>query len=204
METINKYRSPIVLGLLVMFVLLFTFYMLAIRPVNQDLLRGDAELSQLQQERTLLTTKLNELKGSSEAKTSSEEAALAAIPQGDDSEGLILDLQAIGNSSHARLKDIGFSLTETNGVSVWTGISAEAAGKLKEIKMSAIVEGGYTEIHDWLKELHALPRVVSVDSFAFQQPYELTTALKPGSIVTANIAFTAYYEDYGKTASTGQ
>jgi type IV pilus assembly protein PilO len=193
-EQINKYRSSIVLGLLVLFLILFAFYMFAIRPVNNDIALQNNEFSMLQQEKEILANKINELKSAEAGPDSSEDTALAAIPQGDDSEGLILDLKSIGNSSHARLKDIGFSLTETNGISAWTGIPSEATGSLKEIKMAAIVEGGYAEIHEWLKQLHDLPRIITVDSFSFQQPYEFPTLTKPGSILTANVSFTAYYE----------
>lgn len=202
MEQINKYRSSIVLGLLVLFLILFAFYMFAIRPVNNDIAMQDNEFSMLEQEKGIYINKINELKSNKDAATTSEEAALTAIPRGDDSESLILDLQSIGNSSHARLKDIGFSLPETNGISDWTGISADATAGLKEIKIAAIVEGGYTEIHEWLKQLHDLQRIVAIDSFSFQQPYEFPSAIKPGSILTANVSFTAYYESPGDQAQS--
>ncbi|WP_339220680.1 type 4a pilus biogenesis protein PilO [Paenibacillus sp. FSL H8-0332] len=194
MEQINKYRSAIVLALLVLFLILFGFYMFAIRPVKNDIAMQDNEFSLLEQEKGILTNKINELKSEEQGTDSSEDTLLAGIPQGDDSEALILALQRIGTSSHARLKDIGFSQTESNEISPWTGIIPEAAGSLREIKMAAIVQGSYAEIKEWLKQLHDLPRILAVDSFSFQQPYEFPTRMKPGSILTANVSFTAYFE----------
>ncbi|MEK3880354.1 type 4a pilus biogenesis protein PilO [Paenibacillus sp. FSL M7-0420] len=194
MEQINKYRSAIVLALLVLFLILFGFYMFAIRPVNNDIVMQDSEFSLLEQEKGILTNKINALKSEEQGTESSEDTLLAGIPQGDDSEALILALQRIGTSSHARLKDIGFSLTESNEISPWTGISPEAVGSLREIKMAAIVQGSYSEINEWLKQLHDLPRILAVDSFSFQKPYEFPTRMKPGSILTANVSFTAYFE----------
>lgn len=194
MEQINKYRSPIVMGMLILFLILFAFYMLAIRPVSSDIAMQESELSLLDRERSVLENKINELKGAGDSLSADEETALAAIPSGDGSEALINDLKAIGDSSHARLKDIGFSLTGTSTASTWAGVEASSAAGLQEIKMTAIIEGGYAEIHEWLKQLNKMPRLVTVDSFAFQQPYEFPTAQNPGSILTANVAFTAYYQ----------
>ncbi|AIQ49668.1 hypothetical protein R70723_30160 [Paenibacillus sp. FSL R7-0273] len=194
MEQINKYRSPIVLGMLILFLILFAFYMLGIRPVSSDIALQSSELSLLEREGSALQSKINELKGAGDSLSADEETALDAIPQGDGSEALINELKAIGDSSHARLKDIGFSLTGTSTAGTWTGSAAASAAGLQEIKMTAIVEGGYAEIHEWLKQLNKMPRLITVDSFAFQQPYEFPTAQNPGSILTANVAFTAYYE----------
>lgn len=192
------------MGLLILFLLLFGFYMLGIRPVSSDITGQKAEISLLDQEQVLLQNKINELKSAEDATASGEEPALTAIPLGDSSEALILDLKSIGDNSHARLKDIGFSLSESSTVSAWTGIEANSAAGLNEIKMTAIVEGGYAEIHEWLKQLNDLPRVIAVDSFAFKQPYEFPAPLKPGSILTATVSFTAYYEAEGEIAQATQ
>ncbi|MNP84808.1 hypothetical protein D3C76_1842780 [compost metagenome] len=45
-----------------------------------------------------------------------------------------------------------------------------------------------------MEELQTLARIVNVDSFNFQQSYEERSKDSPESILTANIAFTAYYE----------
>ncbi|WP_162515366.1 type II secretion system protein GspM [Paenibacillus pinistramenti] len=200
MEQVNKYRSSIVLGLLVMFLVLFGFYLFAIRPASHKVTDQDNQIAQLQEERTLYENKIAELQQAAASPDPAEEAALQAIPKGDDSESLINELQRIGDDSHARLKDISFTLADPADTATWTGLSGTSITGLKEIKMSGIIEGGYTEIHDWLKQLNTLPRLVSVDSFAFQQPYEIVTAQQPGSILTANVSFTAYYE--AETANT--
>ncbi|WP_340026109.1 type 4a pilus biogenesis protein PilO [Paenibacillus sp. FSL K6-1096] len=194
MEQINKYRSSIVLGLLGLFLILFAFYMFAIRPLNNDIARQDNEISLLGQEKEILVNKISQLKNAEEEAAADKDTMMAAIPQGDDSEGLILQLKRIGNSSHAKLKDIGFLLAESNEISAWTQIQPEATGSLKELKMAAVVEGSYAEINEWLKQLHDLPRIIAIDSFSFQRPYEFPSPVKPGSILTTNVSFTAFFE----------
>ncbi|MBW4081628.1 hypothetical protein [Paenibacillus sp. S150] len=205
MEQINKYRSSIVLGLLLMFLILFAFYMLAIHPANSDLNSRNVELSQLQQEQALLENKISELSGAGTV-SQDQEQAMAAITQGDDTEGLILDLQRISKSTYASVRDISFSLADASNIAAWTGIKPALLAGLKEVKMTATVEGYYAEIHEWLKQLNELPRIISIDSFNFQQPYELRTPQKPGSVLTATVSFTAFYEDIQQTeaAQIGQ
>lgn len=195
MEQINKFRSTIVLGLLVLFLILFGFYLFSIRPVNEDIKKGENEISMLEQDRTLLENRIAQLKNDTSSSAPAAEAALVAIPEGDDSEDLIRDLKKIGDDTHARLKDISFSLTDSSDAASWEALAGKSITGLKEIKMTAVVEGGYTQIHDWLKQLNLLPRLVSIDTFAFQQPYEFPGAQGLGSILTANVSFTAYYAD---------
>nr|WP_274528490.1 type 4a pilus biogenesis protein PilO [Paenibacillus piscarius] len=154
----------------------------------------DDEISLLGQEQEILVNKINQLKSAEKEAGADKDTMLAAIPQGDDSEGLILQLQRIGNSSHAKLKDIGFLLAESSEISAWTQIKPEATGRLKELKMAVVVEGSYAEINEWLKQLHDLPRIIAIDSFSFQRPYEFPSPGKPGSILTANVSFTAFFE----------
>ncbi|SEU14770.1 type 4a pilus biogenesis protein PilO [Paenibacillus sp. NFR01] len=201
MEQINKYRSSIVLGLLILFLLLLAFYMLGIRPVNNDMEARDAEVSLLQRERDALENKINELQTAAGSPDADETPLLAAIPRGDDTESLIRSLQTISQNSYARLKDIGFSLADNSAAGNWAGLGQATAG-LNEIKMSAVVEGRYGDIHEWLKELNDMPRIISIDSFTFQQPYQFPTATNPGSVLTANVAFTAYYEAPTAAADT--
>lgn len=64
MEQINKYRSPIVLGVLILFLILFAFYMLSVQPTNKEISAQSSEISQLEKEAEVLQNKINELKGS--------------------------------------------------------------------------------------------------------------------------------------------
>lgn len=64
MEQINKYRSPIVLGVLILFLILFAFYMLGVQPTTKEISAQSSEISQLEKEAEMLQTKINELKGS--------------------------------------------------------------------------------------------------------------------------------------------
>jgi len=192
LEQINKYRSTIVLGVLVLFLILFAFFMLGVQPSNRTIAAQKSEIAQLEEQNALIQNKMNELKGSAEAADQSE--ALAALPRGDSSEQLIRDLQAIGMASKAKLKDIGITISDTNGIGSRSTEEAAQYPTVKEIKMTGVVEGNYQQIHDWLKELNALPRLIQIDSFSFQLPYEQRTAGNPGSIIAANVTFTAYFE----------
>lgn len=64
MEQFNKYRSPIVLGVLILFLMLFAFYMLGVQPTNKEISAQNAEIRQLEKEAEILQTKINELKSS--------------------------------------------------------------------------------------------------------------------------------------------
>ncbi|AIQ26340.1 type 4a pilus biogenesis protein PilO [Paenibacillus sp. FSL H7-0737] len=194
MEQFNKYRSPIVLGVLILFLMLFAFYMLGVQPTNKEISAQNAEISQLQKEAEILQTKINELKSSATSLDSEQQELLAALPKGDDSEGLIDDLRAVGMSSQARLKDVSFILDEANSIQQMTGSAEVLFPTVKQIKMTAVIEGTYTGIRQWMEELQKLPRIVNIDSFNFQQSYEERSANTPESILTANVAFTAYYE----------
>jgi type IV pilus assembly protein PilO len=194
MEQFNKYRSPIVLGVLILFLVLFAFYMLGVQPTNKEISAQNAEISQLEKEAEILQTKINELKSSAASLDSEQQELLAALPKGDDSEGLIDDLRAVGMSSQARLKDVSFILDEADPIQQMTGSAEVLFPTVKQIKMTAVVEGTYTSIRQWMDELQMLARIVNVDSFNFQQSYEERSANSPESILTANVAFTAYYE----------
>lgn len=194
MEQINKYRSPIVLGVLILFLILFAFYMLGVQPTNKEISAQSSEISQLEKEAEMLQTKINELKGSGTEGDSEQKELLGELPKGDDSEGLILDLQEVSTSSQARLKDLSFVLDEANPIQQMTGSAEVLFPAVKQIKMTAVVEGTYSGIRQWMDELQTLPRIVNVDSFNFQQSSEERTKDNTESILTANVAFTAYYE----------
>ncbi|OMD68497.1 hypothetical protein BSK62_03050 [Paenibacillus odorifer] len=194
MEQINKYRSPIVLGVLILFLILFAFYMLGVQPTNKEISAQSSEISQLEKEAEMLQTKINELKGSGNEGDLEQKELLGELPKGDDSEGLIVDLREVSTSSQARLKDLSFVLDEANPIQQMTGSAEVSFPTVKQIKMTAVVEGTYSGIRQWMDELQALPRIVNVDSFNFQQSYEDRTKNNTESILTANVAFTAYYE----------
>lgn len=201
MEQINKYRSPIVLGVLVLFLLLFAFFMLGVKPTSSKIDEQDSQIGQLEQQNGIMLKKIEELKSSSET-SQEQEALLAQLPRGDSSEQLILDLRAIGSYTNARLKDIGFAIGETNPIQEMTRSSEAAFPTVKQLKMTAVVEGEYSSVRNWLTALQLLPRIINVDSFNFQQSEESGESGKSGSIITANISFTAYYEDAPDTPET--
>ncbi|WP_410512578.1 type II secretion system protein GspM [Paenibacillus sp. BR2-3] len=192
MEQINKYRSSIVLGVLALFLILFAFFMLGVQPTNHEIAAQKNEIAQLEEQNALIQNKMNELQNSD--MDSEQAAALAALPRGDSSEQLIRDFQSIGIKTKAKLKDVGFTLSDTNGIGAINGTEEPQYPTVKEIKMTGVVEGNYQQIHDWLQELNALPRLIQIDSFSFQLPYEQRSEKTPGSILTANVTFTAYYE----------
>lgn len=187
MEQINKYRSPIVLGVLVLFLLLFAFFLLGFQPTNNKIAEQESEMSQLEQQNSLMENKIEEL-NSSAANDEEQDALLAQLPRGDGSEQLILDLRAIGTMTNARLKDIGFTLDDTNPIQVMTGSPNVVFPTVKSIKMTAVVEGSYTNVRNWMTALQLLPRIINVDAYSFQHSSD------SNNIISANITFTAYYE----------
>ncbi|AIQ38179.1 type 4a pilus biogenesis protein PilO [Paenibacillus sp. FSL R5-0345] len=201
MEQFNKYRSPIVLGVLILFLMLFAFYMLGVQPTNKEISAQNAEISQLEKEAEVLQAKINELKSNAASVDSEQQELLAALPKGDESEGLIVDLRGVSTSSEARLRDVSFILDEANPIQQMTGSAEVLFPTVKQIKMTAVIEGTYTGIRQWMEELQKLPRIVNVDSFNFQQSYEERSENTPESILTANVAFTAFYEAVTPTSN---
>lgn len=187
MEQFNKYRSPIVLGVLVLFLLLFAFFLLGFQPTNNKIAEQESEISQLEQQNSLMENKIEEL-NSSAANDEEQDALLAQLPRGDGSEQLILDLRAIGTMTNARLKDIGFTLDDTNPIQVMTGSPNVVFPTVKSIKMTAVVEGSYINVRNWMTALQLLPRIINVDAYSFQHSSD------SNNIISANITFTAYYE----------
>lgn len=190
MELINKYRSEIIMGAVVLFLLLFAFYLLGLQPTITKIKDQEAEMTRISGLNTLIQGKVNDIKvpeGNNE-----EDQGLAAIslPEGDNTNQLILDLISIEESSYAQLSDIEFTLSEVDQSSPSSSVQGTVFSNVKEVQMSARLEGGYTEIRQWMKQLQQLPRLVTINSFSFSQPYEQRD---PGSILMANVSFTAYY-----------
>src|SRR4051794_5376552 len=111
MELINKYRSAIILGAVVLFLLLFAFYLLGLQPTTSTIKDQEAEINRISGMNTLIQGKMDEIKV---AEGNNEEAQGAAIslPEGDNTNQLILDLIGIEKSSYTQLSDIEFTLSE--------------------------------------------------------------------------------------------
>lgn len=187
MEQINKYRSPIVLGVLVLFLLLFAFFLLGFQPTTSKIAEQESEMSQLEQQNRLMENKIQKF-NSSTADKGTQDELLAKLPRGDNSEQLIIDLQTIGTMTNARLKDVGFAVEDYNPGQVMTGSSEVAFPAVKTVKMDALVEGSYSNVLSWMNALQLLPRIINVDSFSFQH------SSNSKNMISASITFTAYYE----------
>ncbi len=193
-EQLNKYRSPIVLGLLILFLLLFAFFMLGVQPASQEIKEQEVQLSQLNEQNELLEKKIDEKMNDSSQQAEQAEL-LAQLPKGDNSEQLILDLRAIGSATGTRLKDISFSVGDTNPIQEMTGSSTAFYPTVKQLNMTAVVEGDYPGIISWLLALQTMPRIVNVDTYSFQRSSNNDNAQESSNIITANVTFTAYFED---------
>lgn len=187
MEQLTKSRPAMLLGLSLLFLILLAVYMLGVRPLSERSAEYDQNIAQMQQENNLLQQKVIELKSNA----ASEETVIQAVPSADQSEQLLLSLQQVGQKSNARLTDIAFA---TKNAATDTTATSPDAQSLQipggQLQMSAQVEGGYTEIKNWLREVQKLPRLITVDSFSFDEPYQ---ASKATPFITAKVVFTAYY-----------
>lgn len=79
MEQINKYRSPIVLGVLVLFLLLFAFFLLGFQPTTSKITEQESEMSQLEQQNRLIENKIQEF-NTSTADNGAQDELLAKLP----------------------------------------------------------------------------------------------------------------------------
>ncbi|OMF91089.1 type 4a pilus biogenesis protein PilO [Paenibacillus sp. FSL R7-0337] len=185
MEQINKYRSPIVLGVLVLFLLLFAFFLLGFQPTTSKIAEQKSEMSQLEQQNGLMENKIQEF-NSLTADNGAQDELLSKLPRGDNSEQLIIDLRTIGTMTNARLKDVGFALEDNNLTQVSSSETVLPA--VKTVKMDALVEGTYSNVLSWMNALQLLPRIINVDSFSFQH------SSNSKNMISASITFTGYYE----------
>nr|WP_254075551.1 type 4a pilus biogenesis protein PilO [Paenibacillus tritici] len=168
--------------------------MLGLQPGSREIKDQESQLSQLNEQNSLLESKIEERKNDT-AQEAEEAALLAQLPKGDHSEQMILDLRSIGSVTGAKLKDVSFSVGEENPIQQMTGSSTVAYPTVKQLTMTAVVEGDYAGICSWLHALQQLPRIVNVDSLTFQRSSDGGATGSTSSIITANVSFTAYFED---------
>lgn len=191
MERINKYRSVIVLVLLLGFVILFAFYWLGLSPALDKLDEQSRELVQIEEEKRLLQNKLDEMKGNVEGQDPID-SEWDALPQNDMADQLILDIRMVTARSEATLRTINFSLTQGNELHLMLNEQEAVYPYIHEIKMNADLEGTLSQIESWMGELESLPRLMKVDSFAFQRRSESGSREDP--MMTVTLVFTSYYE----------
>ncbi|WP_405104730.1 type 4a pilus biogenesis protein PilO [Paenibacillus sp. FSL K6-1217] len=194
MEQINKYRSPITLGVLTLFLLLFAFFMLGLQPASRAVKDQESQLSQLNEQNSLLERKIDERKNDT-SQQAEEAALLTQLPKGDNSERMILDLRSIGSVSGAKLRDVSFSIGQENPIQTMTGSGTVVYPTVKPLAMTAVVEGDYSSISNWLLALQQLPRVVNVDTLTYQLSSDGGGAGGSSKIITANVSFTAFFEN---------
>ncbi|WP_175415362.1 type 4a pilus biogenesis protein PilO [Paenibacillus algicola] len=200
MELLNKYRSPVVMGVLLLFVVLLGFYLLGLQPTIDTMEEQEAEIARVSDEKTLLQRKVDELKGAADSQDQELLSSYDALPEGDEADQLVLQLRTAGIRSSARLKSIEFNLTGTNGLQLVLGGNEGAYPFIKEVSMNAEVEGTRAQIIAWMDQLEKMPRIIKVDSFSLQRrsgPSELPE----NALLTANVVFTAYYESSQRAAT---
>nr|WP_243896071.1 type 4a pilus biogenesis protein PilO [Paenibacillus sp. F411] len=197
---LNKYRSPVVMGVLLLFVVLLGFYLLGLQPTIDTMEEQEAEIARVSDEKALLQRKVDELKGAADSQDQELLSSYDALPEGDEADQLVLQLRTAGIRSSARLKSIEFNLTGTNGLQLVLGGNEGAYPFIKEVSMNAEVEGTRAQIIAWMDQLEKMPRIIKVDSFSLQRrsgPSELPE----NALLTANVVFTAYYESSQRAAT---
>ncbi|MDO7906598.1 type 4a pilus biogenesis protein PilO [Paenibacillus sp. JX-17] len=193
MDKILKQRQVVFLGMAILFLILLVLYMFLLKPTLDAVAEQEVEIGSLEQQNETLRAKIAEF-STEDAGTGGSEAAKRAIPEGDDSKQLIVDLNQIGQRSSADLRDIQFTTVSSKEDTSGTAQS-ETNSQLPDgtglIHMTGVLQGDYKQIHEWMNQLQKMPRFVSIEAFSFQQPYVQSAS---GSILTANVSFTAYYE----------
>ncbi len=190
METLNKNRNTIVLGTVLLFLALLLVFVAGVRPVTGTIRERGEELDRIQGQNHVIQAKIDELKNSKQEEELNSTELQALLPGSDDSEQLLLDLSRIDKETQVELVNAAFANADGNRLHLLTGSTEPIFSAVKETSVNAVVSGTYDEIRQWLIELQEFERLLTVDSFSFQQPYEFK---EPGSLLTANVTFTAYY-----------
>lgn len=190
MDLLSKNRNAVVLGMVLLFLVLLLAYLLSVNPKAKLVDERKADLDRVTSQNELIRNKIAQIKAeqSNEAMDPSEVSAL--LPNTDKSEQMLLDLSRISQDTLVDLESAAFTSLESNRIAAMTGNPELLFPGVRELAVSAVVSGTYKEIRSWLDELQGVERMIVVDGFSFQQPYEFG---EPGSLLKANVTFTAYY-----------
>ncbi|MDO3412042.1 type II secretion system protein GspM [Saccharibacillus sp. CPCC 101409] len=197
MQRILNNRQGVILGITGLFLLILVFYMLAVKPKVELWENQDNEIVGLQQQNTLMQSKIDEL-SKEESGSMTDEEMTAKLPPDADSQQIILDIQRIGQQASVRLSDATFAYEgEGQDASASTPISkALTAEGLRTVYVTVNVEGDYAHLRMWLDQLQQTERLTTVDSVGFQQP------AVPNTLLAATVTFTAsYYPTAAGTAA---
>lgn len=189
MENLQQKRPFLWVIIIALFLALFAFFMLGVRPMSDKIATQEKEINQLQQEHDLMQVKVLQIQASNENDDSQEEIE-KQLPVFDNSEQVIRDLNMIGKKTKTDLVDVEFKLSETNKINELMGTENPIYEGVREVKMTASLEGTYKGIYTWFDEIEKLPRVMTVNAYDFEKPFESDTK---GSQISANVTFTAYF-----------
>ncbi|MBP2001580.1 type IV pilus assembly protein PilO [Paenibacillus shirakamiensis] len=189
-ERISKYRNALILAIILMFVLLIGFYVLAVQPVRTEDHAQQEEISLVTEENARMQEKIASLNAAAQ-ENAANGVMDQALPAVENTEQIIRDFKTISEKTSISLKDVQFTIPTMNHIRIAKGDEKSPFPSVKEVNMTATIQGNLTQIRAWMDELQKLPRLLVVDSFTFEKPYEVSP---PGSIIDANVSFTAYYQ----------
>lgn len=200
MDQLNKNRSLVLLGLAVLFLVLFAVYMYLVKPTASDLDDQETKIAQLSQERSLLQRKLKEKQ--EQSASYSDEAVQRALPLWDNTEQLMLDIGTIEGRTGAETLSATFNAADDQDLegiiqSSESGASGGEAAKdtlpagIKKLKAATVVQGTYEQVLAYVDTLQKLDRLITIESLDIAKSGDAEAA---GAKIKANLMFTAYFD----------
>lgn len=187
MEQITIKRGMMLLSIIILFVLLFVFYMYFYQPLSQTIAAQESEIVILDKEIALFQ-KLSAEDAQQHEPSFDTVQVQTALPLWDNIEQLLLDIKEIEKASWTNVKSMSFSQLEGNTLSQLIGVEAQSMPPVQELKLALTLEGEYSHIRAWLKQVWELPRLIVIDSLAF------ATSTTDTKQIIANVGLTTYFD----------
>lgn len=142
------------------------FQILSLPSRQREISRAENNLLVLKQKSERLSEILSEIK----TLESNLEVAQIALPASDDVPNLIMQLEQIAKQSGMMVQHLGFGEGKAATTPKEEGVEEvkEVSG-IKEISLTAVVNGSYGALQTFLRNLESASRIVNVTNFRFSQ-----------------------------------
>ncbi|MCZ8519778.1 MULTISPECIES: hypothetical protein [Paenibacillus] len=187
-------NSLLLLGFAALFLILFASYSFGLKPTNDTLEAGKAEIDTLRNGLRILEKKVQEKELAKS--TLSDEAIQAALPSGDNLEKLTVDLREIEKASQAKINSVTYNKTAKNDLQILLNSKDTLYPNVHMVETKMEVAGTYVQVSEVIERLQQLPRLTHIDSVDFGTipiNRNSVTPVDNSKEITVNVSFKAYF-----------
>ncbi len=175
---------------------LAVFQFLSVPPKRRQMATYEGNLLGVRQKSEKLSEILSEIK----TVESNLEVVRQALPVEDDIPSLLTQLEQVAKQSGVGVQHLGFgegkSVSKGEEEEGEEGGPASSAGKVKKISLTAVVDGSYSALQTFFRNLENTSRVVNVTNFRFspaQKKEEGLPAGRQGQALSVTLGLEAFY-----------